>query len=137
MIDEKKLIEALNGTGNSLECTVTIPDEASMQEIMEITLKSYRDILFKAIDEQPKVGEWIPVSYHEANDEELKELGYAYILDCPLPEDGQEILVCNKKYTWLDICYMEDGCYLESDVDWRSIVAWQPMPEPYKVGEQE
>ena len=84
---------------------------------------------------------WIPIKYHEIMESERKENGYpkdwVYFLDCEMPQDGQEILVQakNGEIRW-DVCYEDDGFSLDSGWDWKDdIIAWMPLPEPYKGGE--
>ena len=100
-------------------------------------------------------GEWIPVKWHTITDEERQREEYPEdwvdYLDCPMPNNGQEILVTvrweNGDYVEKDVCYMDDGYYLDSGHDtddgyyldsghdWvEDIVAWMPLPEPYKKG---
>ena len=86
---------------------------------------------------------WIPIKYHEITESERKENGYpkdwVYFLDCEMPQDGQEILVQakNGEIRW-DVCYEDDGFSLDSGWDWKDdIIAWMPLPEPYKGGEGE
>lgn len=85
-----------------------------------------------------------PVTEEEKAD--FVERGYAdyelpaYILDCEMPEDGQEILIATSWGVDKDICCMDsDGCNnligLESRGDWDGVKAWAAMPK-YK-GEQE
>ena len=59
-----------------------------------------------------------------------------YILDCVLPDDGQEILVATKYGVDTDICGIDEGYYLEFRGDWDNVIAWAEMPK-YKTGEQE
>ena len=80
---------------------------------------------------------WIPVTYHVATDEEREEMclpdGIAYILDCPMPDDEQEIIVCNERYVWTDTCMIDEGYSLDSGNDWcGDVVAWMPMPKKYE-----
>lgn len=56
-----------------------------------------------------------------------------YMLDCPLPDDGQEILIATKWRVDTDICCYDDGYYLESNGDWDDVIAWAEMPK-YKGG---
>ena len=92
------------------------------------------------IDEQPTIElpKWIPIKYHEITDEEREENGYpndwVYFLDCEMPADEQEILVTTKNgYVEKDVCFLDDGYGLDSGWDWREdVVAWRPLPEPYK-----
>jgi hypothetical protein len=80
---------------------------------------------------------WISVKYHQISEKErteeflLKDI--QYMLDCKMPDDGQEILVTNGGTTWQDTSFIDcDGYYLDSGYDWIEITAWRPLPEPYK-----
>ena len=84
---------------------------------------------------------WIPVTYHVATDEEREEMclshDIAYILDCPMPDDEQEIIVCNERYVWTDTCMIDEGYSLDSGNDWcGDVVAWMPMPKKYEPKKQ-
>ena len=84
---------------------------------------------------------WIPIEWHEITEEEREREGYpkdwVCFLDCVMPQDNQEILVQtqNGEIRW-DVCYEEDGFILDSGWDWIvDIVAWMPLPQPYKGGD--
>ena len=85
---------------------------------------------------------WIPVKWHEITDEEREREGYpkdwVCHLDSIMPYDGQRILITTKGgFVELDECYSDDGCTfsLDSGYDWiDDVVAWMPLPEPYKEG---
>lgn len=86
---------------------------------------------------------WIPIEWHEITEEEREREGYpkdwVYFLDCVMPQDDQEILVQTKngEIRW-DVCYEEDGFSLDSGWDWKDdILAWMPLPKPYKGGDAE
>lgn len=92
-----------------------------------------------------QIPQWIPVKFRKMTDEEVKEYeeqigeqlskNECVCFDCPLPESDQEILVCTKFGTiYMDVCeYDPDYGYgLESNGDWDGIVAWMPLPAPYK-----
>ncbi len=80
-------------------------------------------------EEKRPHGEWIPVS---------KEL----------PEDMQEVLVWFEYYRYGDyncmyqtygFCHVFDGkwsSFINGETGWQDarIIAWQPLPEPYKKG---
>lgn len=98
---------------------------------------AWRDECFEIVREtQSNVG-WIPVKYHVMTEKEREELGFpksiAYYLDCKMPDDGQEILVTNGKFVWLDTCFEDDGYSLDSGNDWIDVTAWMPLPEPYSA----
>ena len=79
--------------------------------------------------QEPQVGGWIPVSER-------------------LPEDGYGVLVTvNGKHnniTFVDALEIAEygnteGWIVEGYLDWLdpNVIAWQPLPEPYKESEQE
>lgn len=81
--------------------------------------------------------QWIPVKWHDATDEEREnDPSIAYWFDCPMPNDNEEMLTtvrCGKSYVVeKDICYADDSLSLDSGRDWREVVAWMPLPKPYK-----
>lgn len=86
---------------------------------------------------------WIPIKWHEITDEEREREGYpkdwVVHIDCEMPCDEQEILIQAKKgYIRWDVCYEDDGFSLDSGWDWiEDIVAWMPLPEPYKGGDSD
>lgn len=87
------------------------------------------------IDPEPH---WIPIKWHTITEEEREREGYpkewVTYLDCEMPADNESILVqTHGGYICEDVCY-EDGEYsLDSGYDWiEDIVAWMPMPEPWK-----
>lgn len=107
----------------------------------------------RIIDNAPTVeqptGEWIPIKYRPLTTEEridfTEHYGSGYcdeidgkIFDCPMPEDGQEILVSGSWGVSTDVAdndidYSEFIIYgLEGNGDWDGIDAWMPLPEPYK-----
>lgn len=91
------------------------------------------------LEQDKKEKGWIPVKYHQISEKERAEESISndirYMLDCKMPDDGQEILVTNGETTWQDTCFIDcDGYYLDSNYDWIEITAWQPTPEPYKEG---
>lgn len=93
--------------------------------------------LLDALEQNEKENGWIPVKYHQISEKERAEESISndiqYMLDCKMPDDGQEILVTNGETTWQDTSFIDcDGYYLDSNYDWIDITAWQPLPDPYK-----
>ena len=93
--------------------------------------------LLNDLEQDEKEKGWIPVKYHQISEKERAEESISndirYMLDCKMPDDGQEILVTNGETTWQDTCFIDcDGYYLDSNYDWIEITAWRPLPEPYK-----
>ena len=110
MIDEKKLIK-----------------ELSKNSIFEKITNAEGKNIFEIIEDQPQVGGWIPVSER-------------------LPEEGCGVLATvNGKHnntTFIDALEIaeydsDEGWIIEGYLDWINpdVTAWQPLPEPYKRGE--
>ena len=83
--------------------------------------------------------DWVPVEYHTITEQERQENNYpadwVYLIDSPMPEENQEILITTKTgYVEKDTCfYDDDSYYTDSCYDWfGDIIAWAPLPEPYK-----
>lgn len=93
---------------------------------------------------------WIPVTTRPMDEEERLEwsekLGYdieyedAVIYTSQLPDDGQEVLTCNR-YGHVAIDKFENdpdyGCCFEENGDMDGILAWMPLPEPYEERREE
>lgn len=105
-----------------------------------VYVKVVQDMIEKLqddLEQDEKEKGWIPVKYHQISEKERAEefisKDIQYMLDCKMPDDGQEILVTNGETTWQDTCFIDcDGYYLDSNYDWIDITAWRPLPEPYK-----
>lgn len=96
----------------------------------------------KAISNLPSAQRWNEIHKRPMTDEERKEwserLGYdieydeAYIYS-NLPDDGQEVFVSTQYgRVYVDTFCQDDGCYFEENGDMDGIVAWMPLPEPWK-----
>jgi hypothetical protein len=94
------------------------------------------------VEAKPVVyGEWIPFTQRKMTEEEKQELDtdLEYILDCKLPDNDTEILVCSKfGHVFLDTFINDcDGCYLDSGYEFiEDAVAWMPLPTPYNAGKK-
>ena len=92
---------------------------------------------YEDLEETGMILKWIPVKWHVILDAEWEEEGIpddiVYYLDCPMPEDGEEIIVTDGKRVWTDENSIDIvGHCLESGNDWKDIKAWMPLPERYK-----
>ena len=120
MIDGNKLIEELDAWWETLSPRTEARDSIICDVIESVIEK---------VNNAERAGEWIPVTY--AMNEESGE----FELTCPLPEEGERILVVDGQgYISIDEqCCDDDGWYLDDHTDWLDVVAWMPLPEPYKV----
>lgn len=77
---------------------------------------------------------WHEVKTRPLTDEEKEkyaEFEPEYMLDCPLPDDGDEILVATNNGVDVDVCGIDidGGYYLVNRGDWDGIIAWAEMPK--------
>lgn len=92
-------------------------------------------------DSAENKGEWIPITTRPMTEEEKEAYRGEYdpndmtMYDCQMPEDGQEVLVTTRYGDVdTDTFYHDDGWYFETFCDDGDVLAWQPLPEPYKGG---
>lgn len=92
------------------------------------------------------MNEWHKIEIREMDDEEREYFEERWgraidddeaIIYSNLPDDGQEVIVCDRDGdVWVDtFCDDYEGCYFEESGD-MDIVAWMPMPEPFKPEEE-
>lgn len=121
MIDEKKLIEELN-KGKRL-----------VQKYKEYTAEDAYNHVITTVNEQPKVGEWIPCS--EGLPEEVEGAEYYDSVIVTL-NDGRVAEGCYRnadKEWWVDA---PDGEHFSENMTDR-VIAWMPLPEPYREGDSD
>ena len=86
-------------------------------------------------------GEWIPIVTRPMTDEEKEyytdleyPIEFMMTYDCPMPDDGQEVLITTSTgYVTTDTYYIDEGGYFENYCDEGDVKAWQPLPKPYKA----
>ena len=94
---------------------------------------SYEANMVKRLRQAEAVQGWIPFKTRPLTDEEKQEYpDWTYIFDCPLPDDGEEILLSNGKYVWTDTFINEGECYHDGGDDIDDGMAWMHLPEPYE-----
>ena len=77
---------------------------------------------------------WIPVKTRELTAEEKEEHpDITFMWDCPLPDDAQDVLITT---CWGDVkictfCVDYIGSYFD-EMDDDEVLAWMPLPKPYK-----
>lgn len=94
--------------------------------------------------------EWNPIKYRPMTPEERiafsEYWGVEYCdtvsevcFDCPMPEDGQQILITTSWGVLLDTCTYDpdEGYGLEDRGDWVGVTAWAELPEPYEEADNE
>ena len=74
---------------------------------------------------QPKVGEWIPVEERLPNEEEF-EKNYCR------NHWGAEFIVMIKGANRPTSLYYKEGVWFDDDNNDYDVIAWQPLPEPFK-----
>lgn len=85
--------------------------------------------------------DWIPVKTRPVTEEEKKyfeeysDYVCEFMWDCPLPMDGQEVLITTKYgevTTDTFICDGGYGSYFETYSDDGDVLAWMPYPEKFQ-----
>ena len=121
MIDEKKLIEEIGEyTISVYGCDIN--DIIAFQTNNESEFTYIVQGICEAIDfikEQPKVGEWIPVSERLPNKEELDRYGAEFIV---------MIKGANKPTT---LYLTRSGKWVDEGYEVYDVIAWQPLSKPY------
>ena len=118
MIDEKKLIAEME----KLPLIHGRYDKKNANPYFINGAESMYEMIRELVERQPKVNEWIPFTIDDEG-----------LLDCKIPDEGEEILVSDGVNVTIDL-FMNDGneWYLDS---WnRDLIglAWMPRPEPWK-----
>ena len=102
------------------------------------------DKAIEALKEERPHGEWIPITYRPMDEEKYEEFRSEFgeipiedrkMFSCHMPEDDQEILICTSfGGVSQDRCAIDElyGYALETHGDWDGVIAWMPLPEPYK-----
>lgn len=141
LVDADELIEhAWRDKLDSRELIAEMIEKAPT--IKEIPTNIPIDVFEKLISPQPR---WIPLTKRPMTDEEIEHY-FEYtdmriddtytILDCPLPDDGQEVLISWGGNVGNDVFIQDnEGCYFEG-VDIDEVDAWMPLPEPYREVEE-
>lgn len=118
------VIKAIHGTDN--------------KEIQNYLMDGLRKQMW-SLPSAEVVQRWIPFTRRPMTEEEQKDYpNCTFMFDCVLPDDGDEILVSNERFVWMDtFCNDVDGCYLDRGDDIDEDMAWMPPPKPYKGGDSE
>jgi hypothetical protein len=86
------------------------------------------------------MSEWIPVVIKPVRMSGKGQYWWEYEFDCPIPDDAQRVLVTTR-YGDVEIdTFINDGpegCFFENYSDEGDAIAWMPLPEPYKEGDNE
>lgn len=142
MMDREEAIKVMNTIIAVVKHNVQLP----------MTKNDMEDACYMAIEALsepiPMSSFWIPIKYKQATKEQIDHMckicgisedkleeSEKRVFDCPMPNDGQEILVCMKSgIVHVDVNYRDFGdCYgLEDAEDWDDVSAWMPMPMPYE-----
>lgn len=100
-----------------------------MDEIPNCEGCSRRKWYQKGIEDGKKDNDWIPVEERLPNEEEFKE---AYCRN----KYAAEFVVMIEGATRPTTLYYKNGSWFDEERNYYSVVAWQPLPEPYKEGEE-
>lgn len=136
MIDEKKLIkEFLSADGIEFKMNFKTESEEAIIESLQEFADKLREGILNLIKSQPKVDEWIPVSERLPNkDEYLKNDGRFIVTDGN--RVYQSIYDIYSSHCFRTLVLFNFGSRSNFEVD-NCVVAWMPLPEPYREKVQE
>lgn len=126
MIDEKKLIEDLKKNNF----------DVLMSDAECFGLEKCTENIIELINEQPKVGEWIPCSERvpELHRVDMESEGEYYMIsDSVIITDGERVSISEYEID-------DEDCrgWLAHDFEEiEDVIAWMPIPEPHRQGEEE
>lgn len=84
-----------------------------------------------------EVQKWIPIVIRKPTEEEKKDYfeqnheELCYMIDSLMPNHGQEVLVTDGKSVTEDVFDMDFWNFENWDIE--NVIAWMPLPEPYKA----
>ena len=115
-------------------------DSLDADEDERLTMESL-DAAIEALQERKTSG-WNVITKSPMDADERaywsEQLGYEIPADEAymygnLPEEGEDVLVCTASGTvFIDSLCCDEGCYFEDYGEMDGIVAWRPLPEPYR-----
>ena len=118
MIDEKKLIKAIN------EIYYYITGFRGGKIIFGEYLERYKNDVIRTIEIQPKVGEWIPCSERLPVPPPNADYGRGEYIGTIITEEQKTFV------TSVIFDYIKND-WVEEVTGWE-IIAWQELPKPYR-----
>lgn len=121
MIDRNKLLEEME----KLKQEVNMPVDIVWNNLLKVCIDT--------VKEQPKVGEWIPCSERLPEEDEMSD--YYDTVNVTL-DDGRVVNGCYRNRDekwWVDD---EDGEKYSTNATGH-VIAWMPLPNPYKEEKDE
>ena len=120
IVDIDLLLNEMNNDKTKYTCQIDINQRASKKDVIDITLKNYRGLIFDIIKDLPtiEVPQWIPV-------EEI------------LPENDNDILIFYKDdihLGWYDNGFSSYSEWEDTNVN-NDVLFWMKLPDkPYQKG---
>lgn len=116
------------------------------KKALEESIDALNDVLCE-LRMMPEHDGWIPVVERRASTEEINQMAHRYemspddldgswIYDCKLPQTNQDVLITTK-YGIVLTTFIDDdyGMSFEGYEDEGDVLAWMPLPEPFKKEE--
>lgn len=76
------------------------------------------------INQGKTIATWIPFTFDTNG-----------MLDCPLPDEDEDIFISDGKHVWIDTFMCDiDGYYLDSNVEIEDNLAWAKLPKVHGEG---
>lgn len=134
-------IKALERDDERSQFIIKVNTKADVQRISKEIIRQVETGVVLPIEEfeikrlERPQGEWIPIKTRELTAEEKEEnpdIEFAW--DCPIPEEGQDVIITTK---WgnVQLCtFCWDAHYgsFFDEMDDDEVIAWMPLPNAYK-----
>ena len=98
--------------GEILKATQKVGVYVDKKELLQ-ALKFDREQYDKGYEDGLNADKWIPCSER-------------------LPEESGNYIVCGKYVTWVANWFCDTWWDIEKKCRWTNVIAWQPLPKPYK-----
>ena len=123
------------------EAAIALEELNAIAESNWRSVETWAKIATEAVEtyEEMNKSKWIKFTFRPLTErEKAKFPGRISIIDCKIPNDGEEIIVSDGKWVWTDTFGTDGfGWWLNGDYDYDlEDLWWMPLPEPPKEEEK-
>lgn len=131
MIDERKLLEKINDYCSEFDESLEENKSFDGYNIKSICMSVIAEIL-DLIQDQPKVGEWIPVEEREPS---CSCTCLTWVKAKTTYSQYEKCVLANYYDGFFDVFPFDVFPYIDDEPNEVQILAWMPLPESYSSGD--